>query len=61
MQISTVCERNGNKRHLARLHSRLQALYKHGGQRAASKLRTPKFVASGESSRAEQFNLRCKL
>ena len=31
MQISTVCERNGNKKHLARLHSRLQAPCKHGG------------------------------
>ena len=29
-QISTVCERNGNKRHLARLHSRLQDSYEHG-------------------------------
>lgn len=33
MQISTVCERNDNKRHLARLHRRLQAPYKHGRPR----------------------------
>jgi len=30
MQISMMCERNGNKTHLARLHRRLQAPYKHG-------------------------------
>ncbi len=30
MQISMVCERNSNKRHLARLHRGLQASYKHG-------------------------------
>jgi len=31
MQISTVCERNGNKRHLARLHRRMQGSYEHSG------------------------------
>ena len=43
MQISTVCERNGNKRHLARLHGRLQAPYKHGELKRRIETPNPKF------------------
>jgi hypothetical protein len=43
MQISTVCERNGNNTHLARLHSRLQAPYKHGDLKRRIETPNPKF------------------
>ena len=43
MQISTVCERNGNKRHLARLDWRLQAPYKHGELKLRTETPNSKF------------------